>query len=460
MFVGSLIFAAILGAFLVLGLALDLCSLTCAACLSIPASMPAPVRKRLEQYSTQILLTFILMFLALGAFLVRDSIAMPATRWMNIYDFDDFKSVRNVLDYLTNLRVPIPPLMSVTEIADHMLSGSTDFVTKFLYRESLVCMYVAAMLLAFPSPSRLIISFLVSIVFLWGTVIVHPGNPMIYDVLFPFSALGAILLLKLVRSRFFTTPGRQIALCLMSGFLLSMAELSRPFFVIILPLILVGMFLFLRKTSRRLFIALAIPLLLFSGTWHVNMLLRHHQLLWTNQSGVNLYRAWPQTERPALITEVNDQPLKPNRWINSNTEERYQNSKLLGRAVIRHIISNPWSSMCHAGNRISAVVNPRTSIYEHNPASPVLSVYRPVGLVLSAFLLFNMLLVAFYAVLARKRCLELLAHPNNMIIVTGGLSLLILALGEIDEEARLLISILPFLATCAMAVRLDPDDSR
>jgi hypothetical protein len=459
MIVAGLVLAATLAAFLVFGFILDTCSFASAVCLSILASLPGTTRKRLEQYSTPILLTFILIFMALGAFLVCNSTAMPATRWMNIYDFDDFKTVRNVVDYLANLRVPIPPLISIAEIADHMLFGSSDLVTKLLYRESLVCMYVAAMLLAFPSPSRLIISFLASIVFLWGTVVVHPGNPMIYDVLFPFFALGAILLLKLVRSRSFMTPGRQIALCLMAGLLLSFAELSRPFFLIILPVILVGMYLFLRKTDRRLFIALAIPLLLFSGTWHMNMLLRHHQLLWTNQSGVNLYRAWPRTELPALITEVNDQPIKPNRWRNSNTQERYENSRLLQRAVARHIISHPWSSVCYAGKRISAVVNPKTSIYEHDPANPILAVYRPVGLLLSAFLLLNVVLVLLYALLAGKRCLEIIALPNNMIIITGGLSLLILALGEIHEEARLLISVLPFIATCAIASRLDTDDA-
>lgn len=460
MFVGSLIFTATMAVFLIFGLAIDKCSFASAVCLSILASLPATIQERFKQRRTPIVMTFIFILLALGAFLVRDSVAMGATTWMNIYDVDDFKTVRSVIDYLNNLRIPIPPLISIAEIADNMLFGSTDLVTKLLYRESLVCVYAAAILLAFPSPSRMIISFLASIVFLWGTVIVHPGNPMVYDVLFPFFALGSILFLKLVRSRLFMTPGRQIMLCLMSGLFLSFAELSRPFFLVILPVLLVGMYLFLRKIDRRLFIVLAIPVLLFSGTWHVNLLLRHHQVLWTNQSGVNLHRAWPQAGLPPLIEEPNEHPIKPNRWRNRNTDERSENSKLMERAVVQYIISNPLPSMCHAAKRITEMVNPKTYIYGHDPVHPILSVYRPVGLILSAFLLLNMVLVALYAILAGKRCLHVIAIPDNMIIITGALSLLILALGESYEEARLLISVLPFIATCAIAVRSDPDDTR
>src|SRR5262249_45234741 len=140
----------------------------------------------------------------------------------------DFPTARALISFLRELRVPIPPVISALEIASFQWSGSTDLVTKYLYRASLVGTYVLALWFTYPSIPRLFASFFVSVVFLWTTTLIHPLNPQVYDMLLPFFIF---LFLALMSSVPLLLPRRSVLALIFSfwsGFFLAMAELDRP----------------------------------------------------------------------------------------------------------------------------------------------------------------------------------------------------------------------------------------
>jgi hypothetical protein len=71
-----------------------------------------------------------------------------------------------------------------------------------------------------------------------------------------------------------------------------MAELSRPFVILILPVWLVGGYQVLRGLPWRYHAAFVVPIVIISGVWHINLLVEHGQITATNHSGYNLSRAW------------------------------------------------------------------------------------------------------------------------------------------------------------------------
>jgi hypothetical protein len=233
-----------------------------------------------------------------------------------------------------------------------------------------------------------------------------------------------------------------------------MAELVRPFVLALLPVFLLSAYLRLRQRPRRFFLALLVPLCLFSGVWHLHLALAHGQVLWTNHSGFNLVRAWPQTPLRSddFIEEVHNQPVAERRWPNLNTEEHFVNSKMLQRAVLDYVVTHPRAALSNAFARILDFVTIPTSTNRHlaqprrPPEHPLLRVYRLVAFGSFLFLFGNLGLLVWYAIKARGRCFLLLADAENVLLLTAFLSLLALSLGEAREEARLVLSLLPFLA--------------
>jgi hypothetical protein len=415
-------------------------------------------------------IVLLLMFLAIGSVLVRNSVAWPATSWMFIYSPGDFATTRDLITFLEELRAPIPPAISAAEIIDFQLTGTTDVVTNYLYKATLVGAYLLALWLTYPSLSRLILSFVTSIIFLWATTLVHPLNPQVYDAFLPFFILMSLALLRVVTS---VPPGKSgvaYVVCGFAGFFLSMAELARPFMLAVLPILLVGAYLRLRGAVQRLFAVLLVPLALFSGVWHAHLITAHHQLLSTNHSGFNLLRAWRETpiRLNALVPEAHRNPVAKDRWPNLNTAEHYVNSQVLERDVLTYILTNPGQALPHAVAQIVHFISAPTSTYagtSHErtvPYHPVLGVYRVVAPASFLFMLANVVVLAVYTIKAGARFHLVLAFPENLLLIVAFLSLLVLSLGEANEEARLVISMLPLLAAfpVASAVRISPNTRR
>jgi len=397
-------------------------------------------------------LSLTLALLVIGAVLVRNSVAVPATTWMHMYTPGDFPTTRDLVTFLRELRVPIPPAISALEIISVQRTGSTDLVTTHLYRASLVGTYLLALWFSYPSIPRLVASFLASVIFLWATALIHPFNPQICDILLSFFIFLFLTLLRAVHAVPSGRSGTQLVLGFGAGFFLSMAELDRPFVFLLLPFILTGAYLSLRRCPRRVFVALLIPLGLLSGLWHVHLFTAHHQVLSTNYAGFNLYRAWPQAPLGPTVRETHSHPSDDHRWPNVNTEEQYATSQFLLRAVLAYVLANPRDALRHGMRRVLRFAKARTSMYGGTaPPRPVLSVYALAAPASFLFMFGNLLALGWYAIRARIRAPLLLASPQNLLLLITFFSLLALSLGEAKEEARLILSLLPFLAAYPMA---------
>jgi len=394
-----------------------------------------------------LLIVLVSVFCLIGIFLVAHANGTASTTWMEIYSPCDFGSIANLLAYLRDLRVPIPPMISTAEIVNCLLAGNVDFMTQTLYRVVLVAVYVLAMVFASSSPHKLLPSFLLSVVFLWSTVIVHPGNPQTYDIYFPLFVLLYILLLKFTCSGDYS-EGLRVLFAVGSGFFLSMAELCRVFIFILIPILLFCTYLALKNLPRKYLWCFLIPVVVFTGGWHANLLLRHGQLVSSNHSGFNLIRAWPMVQMPALQPEPDDAPLKPGRWKNLNTAEHYENSRRVQHAVLQYILEHPTESIRHGFDRISSVlVDVPTSIYSYKPEHAIFLFYRPAVWISSVILFASLLwLIVSLARAKGHRWQSVFAAPEHILIILTVLSIILLSIGESGEEARFLISVLPLMA--------------
>jgi hypothetical protein len=407
-----------------------------------------------------------LVFLTIGSILVRNSTAWSATSWMFMYSPADFRTTRDLVTFLKELWAPIPPVISAVEIIDFQLTRTTDIVTNYLYKVTLVGAYLLALWLTYPSLARLVLSFVVSIIFLWATVLVHPVNPQVYDAFLPFLILMFLALLRVVTS---VPAGRSAVAYVVSGFagfFLSMAELARPFMLAILPILLVGAYLRLRGAPKRRFAVLLVPLALFSGVWHAHLFMAHHQILSTNHSGFNLLRAWRDAPiRLNALVQEDRTPVAKGRWPNLNTAEHNANSQVLEHDVLAYILTNPGKALPHAVARIAYFISAPVSTYQGTnhersvPPHPVLSIYRVVAPASFLFMLANIGVLVFFTIKAGRRFHLVLASAENLLLIVTFLLLLVLSLGEANEEARLVISTLPLLAAfpVASAVRSGPN---
>ena len=391
-----------------------------------------------------------------GGVLVRDSVAVPATTWMHMYDPAAFPTARALIDFVAGLRVPIPPVIAALEIVSVQQTGSTALVTVYLYRVALVATYVLAVWFSYPSIPRLFGSFAASVVFLWATTLIHPLNPQSYDILFPLFTLAFLILLRAAAR---ATAGSAIGFAAGGGFFLSMAELTRPFVFVLLPLMLAGACIALRGRPRRVLVGLFTPVVLLSGSWHLHLLTAHHQLLGTNYAGFNLRRAWPMAPLPPAMWETHAQPSDEKSWPNLNTEAQHVASLQLQRAVAAYVVENPGAALRHAARKMVRFARPQLSMYRSAPAAhPVLSIYRLAAPASFLFTAANLALLTGYALGARRQMWLLLASTDNVLLLITAFTVVVLSLGEAKEEARLVVSVLPLLAAYPTAQRVPGGD--
>jgi peptidoglycan/LPS O-acetylase OafA/YrhL len=392
-----------------------------------------------------------LLFGATGAYLVRDAAGTPALLWCGVFSLKDFDSLKAIPDFLRNLMVPVPVVLGVSEILDQTITGNTWLVDALGYRLALVGSYLVAVLLAPRTRVGFVSGVVASLVLLWCTVVVHPVNPQVYDIYYAFFLIGFVGALDALRR---SRGSRQAAPGLTAGFCLSMAELSRPFVIYMMPLLLGMALVSLRGVRRRVVVAFVLPLLLFSGGWHVYIAFAHGQLAWTSQGGFNLARAWPYDGPVSLIAEPGGQ--NPGSLL--NTPEHLENNRRMMGAVVTYAVHHPLSTWVTFLQRVRLLLTPQTMLMLPMPADwphPlhvdhwILGMYGPM-----VWLACLCVLHRSVRQLRRRRLAAPLEGPANQANVIAVLSTLFLACGEHGEQARFVLSVLPFFAV-VVAAELD-----
>jgi hypothetical protein len=420
----------------------------------------SPPRIRALLTRERLLLGAMILALAvIGQRLLRFSTSVSVFEWGLAFQASEFDTLAKIQAFFWGLRIPLPPVLAFLEIVSYRLTGSSDFVIKTLYKVSIVGGYVGALLLAYPRLSRMIPTFLVSLVFLASTVAIHPGNPQVYDAVFPFLAVTFLVCLSgALRA---APAGRaRLALLVLAGLTLSIFGLTRPFAVFLVPLVafLVARRLGLRP--RRELVAFLVSAAVLVLPWHLQLLARHGQITMSNHTGFNLRNAWPMVRMPELIPE--DRTL-PNRWFNN--PQHIVNSRRVQGAVLGYIAGHPWIAFKNVARRLDAMIDARTVVMpsRHVPDDDVLLLYQPLLRLL--FLL--ALLSGGRRVLRWVRDLPgRLRRKKNparggdtvgaclLVLALGSLGLL--AVGDAGEEARFVISLLPMLAVVPF-VRVEHD---
>lgn len=408
--------------------------------------------KRVAQHPSLIL---VLGFIALGSYLVRTSEAASALTWMHVFDPADFvdASSSEILGFFRELMIPIPPVVGLAEIMSIKLVGSPILITRYAYRLALVGSYAVAIWLAGTSRKRSVAAFLVGTLFLYVTTKVHPGDPHSYDIFFPFSYL--LFILSLRHSIHASRPG---LMALLAGFFLSMSELTRPFMAYLMPLLAVGAYFFFvtRGLHGRQFAAFVLPIILISGGWHAYLLGAHGQLTISNHTGYNVARAWPQIPPVQLIDEPHYAPLAPGRWANLNTEEHGENSRRAQLSQLRYWITHPVGSALFAASRLADFLRADTAFDGFVPESRWFGVYALAVRLISSVFFVSAGFVVVDACMRPRNLRYLLAHTDNFTILFTVACAAMLASGEIREEPRLLLSILPMFAILPLARPAQP----
>ncbi len=403
------------------------------------------IRRKMILSPKNILLgLMIALLLCVWYLLSREMMGRQATSWMGYFRIEDFQNsgYDEIGKFIREMRSGIPPLFAMIEIIYFKITGSTQLICKEMYRLALGVTYCITVIIFAKNILKRLISFLLSIIFISATILISAQNPEVYDIMFPCFLLNFLLFSKLALSNRFHRTAR-IFCAVLSGFFLSLSELARPFVFLLLPVILITMFIAYKQMPKRYLFAFILPLILISGGWHLKLLIFNDgQLFWSNHTGFNLYRAWGEIiEVPELV----DEPQTWDRRADIHSQEHYENSKRIQRSVTTFIVTHPVESAQIIGERLIILTYPRTSFFDEPELSGLIfSLYRIVFKV-TLMLLGVQLLKLGFNIFKRPKSVDL-SNFQNMLLVITPIILLILAIGEKGEEARLVLSVLPFLA--------------
>lgn len=381
------------------------------------------------------------VFFLIAAFLVRDAVGVPSIVWMNHYAPQDFPTWPSLIGLLTTTRLPLPPVLTALEILNYQHDGTTRIVTVWIYRLSLVAAYVLALVMAHRSPIRLGVSFVLSVVFLWATTVVHPAGAWVYDILLPALLLGFFVIQGAIEPR---RPGHA-GLAFLAGLCLALAELTRPHMILLLPLLLGGALARLLPGARSVKLAFLLPVLLLSGGWHLHQYVDLGQVAWSNHGGFNLLNAWPMVTVPPLEPETREE-VAPGRFAKIDTEVHGENSRRVAMAVVGFALENPWRAAVHVTERMAILLSAPTAYMKSDPHHWILPLYRLLARYAGLYVLLASAAVVAAFLWQPSRAGVLLAQPENLLLLTTALSIAIVAVADHGEEARFLIMLLPLFA--------------
>jgi len=367
----------------------------------------------------------------------------PATLWMGYFQVEEFypTTPQELIAFFKEMRAGIPPALSLAEIITGKFTGASLIITQEFYRLSLIIAYLIAAYLYAETIIKGVITSLVALVSMSATIIISAQNPEIYDLYYPCYLLLFLLFVKLASSRN-KYDHLKVWWAFLGGVFLALAELSRPFVLLLMPFIIFFVILVFRTASRRILVSFLVPVIILSGGWHLKLLVFNQgQVFWSNHSGFNLYRAWEE------VADIPEPPAEPQTWDRRNqihSQEHYLNSQKIQRAVLNFIVENPGEAFSFMITRLRIFLQPRTSFFEHPELGGVLiQVYRIIFRLCLVYWGIQLLRMGFN--IFKNPGLHLFSNPENVLLITTTLTVIILAISEKGEEARLVLAVLPLI---------------
>jgi hypothetical protein len=375
--------------------------------------------------------------------------------WQHMYRAEEFQTWSDLWAFMENLQTGISPFWAFLEIAARLIFGSTALFEYGLYPFCIgLNAYLAIVIFSHArsdggqtgnlakrsSRLQMQIVLIAALSLLFALVIrfIHKGNPQIYDITMPTLLLGWLACLQRLRLPALTGRAR-LRMSLLAGLLLSVLELTRTLIFPLLPFFLLLTFLAIaevpapRWTHRlRYGIAFLVPILLLSGSWHLKQIVSHDQLHWSNHDGFNMYKS-------------------PGGMDNFNTDRHTAYNKVMQKQVRAAILGQPLRAMGHLGSRLLAFYKPKTELFLGQMPRPLAWVYRPAVWFCGLAMVWGLLWTAWQTVRGMRQKATWLrwGRPEVTIWVVTLLISCVFAVGEVGEEARFMISILPLLAAGA-----------
>ncbi|MCI0417576.1 hypothetical protein L0222_32820 [bacterium] len=325
------------------------------------------------------------------------------------------------------------PFVAFIEVIWSWLFGDLELYRQWIYFVLAVAAFSLPVIVALTIGFRTqVVTIIICLLLSMGIARIHPCNPQMYDLLYSVLVFGVILLLESSSSHikpFF------------AGLALGLLELTRPFFLFMLPVFLIFAYFKLRGTKR--FLIFLLPFILTSGLWHLKLLVFNNgQIVWSNCTGFNLATVWLQN--PPIKEFSEEPPLKAHRWENLNSELHQQNSQKLKRVIFSNWINDPLRVLSISLIRIYAGGRYITFLYDCFPKHWILPVYN---LVATTIYVLSFLSVACWLLLVvYLKPSKLLLNYIFFVVLAGCLTAAFNAIGQAGEEARLVVSCLPSFA--------------
>jgi len=399
---------------------------------------------------------------AAGFFFTRGYTGLPSVAWLFVFNPADFPDAASMASFFWSLRVPVPPVWALLEILTYNLTGSTALWYAGAYRLFMTAAFVLAVAAHHGRWVFQAAAALLGVLFLAAAPLIHTQNPQLYDI-------HCALLLCLVLVLFNRACERPAAVvpALLAGLAVALLELTRPFFVLLLPLIaLFFCMAYYRQAGRRPVIAFLAPILLLSGGWQAHQLVNHGQLTWSNHGGYNLLRPWPMFSHDGLLLE-SETPSKHSgprpeeeyprhqRWLDLNNEEHGINSRRIAASVVWNILAHPVDSALHFAERLRLFASAPLvfDTYFITPPKPLaelhpfLFYYRLAAAALMYSLPLGLLAALVRTALqSRAACARMLLGSGHFFAaLVLSLFICLHALTEMGEEFRFVVTLLPAL---------------
>jgi 4-amino-4-deoxy-L-arabinose transferase-like glycosyltransferase len=367
--------------------------------------------------------------------------------WQHLYRPEDFHTWADLWRFMGELQTGISPFWAFLEVSAQLIFGSTALFSMVLYPLAIGLNAYWATTLFARRRWQVLLSAGLSLVFAVAIRFIHKGNPQLYDVLMPALLLGWVAALQRLRDPRLRGSWR-MGWCVLAGLLLSVLELTRTLIFPLLPLLLLFSYLAIRPLPLKHFLVFLVPILLLSGSWHFQQYSQHGKLHWSNHDGFNMQKSWVEFTGPIPSDFVDDPPLYEGGMDNINTDRHTAYNKVVQRQVREAILRQPGKAAGHFAERLLAFYRPKTVLFLGSTPTWYNVFYRPAVWLCALSMLIGLLRMVWLTVrapLQRKTWLDW-GQPAVILMAVTLLVSCIFAVGEVGEEARFMISILPLLA--------------
>ncbi len=373
--------------------------------------------------------------------------------WQHLYRPEDFHTWGDLWAFLGGLQTGISPIWAFLEVSAQLIFGTTAMFSYVLYPLSIGLNAYWSTTLFARTRWQVLLAGGMSLVFAVAIRYMHKGNPEMYDMLMPCMILGWLAVLKHMRAG--KSTDRQLFwFALLAGAVLSLLELTRTLIFPLMPFFLLGTFLAMRALPIRYYLLFLLPIVLFSGGWHLKQIVCHGQVHWTNFDGFNMQKSWAEFTGPVPSEFKDDPPLYEGGFDNINTDRHTAYNKVLKRQVQQAILRQPVRAAGHIATRLVEFYRPKTVLFMAQNPGWLNLLYRPAVWLGGLSVLVGLLLQGWQTLRAplRRATWAAWGRPEAILLVITLLISCVFAAGEVGEEARFMISILPLLTAAVGGV--------